>query len=268
MFKSNLQDKYPVPTSFLTNAIKKNKLANSYVFVGNDINEIQELVINLAKILNCEKNKNSNPCESCISCKWLEKNQHPHALIQIAVTEEKTKKEQIKIDLIRELLSNLRISSSYFKVVFIKNSDLISFPQESGNLLLKIVEEPPERVLFIFANSTKNDIMPTIVSRSQVVYLSKKFTSIKEIFDLETISENLSNTLLSAKQLNEYLNENKIILKNYLIHVVLKNYEKLKNQNSKDFSVHYENLLYAFQKSKAFMQQRIVLEDLFLGISF
>ena len=285
MFNSDLAKNYPVAVKFLTNAITKNRLANSYVFVGNDINDIQKLVVNLAKILNCEKNIYSMPCESCISCRWLERNEHPQALINITF-EEKTKKaaegeprqrrEQIKIESIRELLSNLTISSSYFRIVFFKNSDLYSLPPECGNLLLKTVEESPERTIFIFANSTKNDILPTILSRSQVIYLSKRFNSVNdflnnksseiETIDLETIGLDLSGRFQSAKKINECLNQNEVNLKDFLSTTALNSYKKLRDKSPKKFYIFYDNLLSAFQKAKAFMQQKIVLEDLFLNL--
>lgn len=285
MFNSDLAKNYPTAVKFLTNAITKNRLANSYVFVGNDINDIQNLVVNLAKILNCEKNTFLKPCEGCTSCKWLERNEHPHALINITF-EEKTKKvaegeprqrrEQIKIESIRELLSNLTISSTYFRVVFFKNSDLYSLPPECGNLLLKTVEESPERIIFIFANNTKNDVLSTILSRSQTVYLSKKVDSINDLLnnknieietiDLETTGSDLSWRFQNAKKINEYLNQNEVNLKDSLVNASLNNYKKLRDKSLKKFYTLYENLLNAFQKSKAFMQQRIVLEDLFLNI--
>lgn len=275
MFNPDLVKNHPVAVKFLINAIAKNRLANSYVFVGNDIDDIQKLVVNLAKILNCEKNIYSTPCESCISCRWLERNEHPQALINITF-EEKTKKEQIKIESIRELLSNLTISSSYFRIVFFKNSDLYSLPPECGNLLLKTVEESPERTIFIFANSTRNDVLPTILSRSQIIYLSKRFNSVNDLLsnknieietvDLETTGLDLSSRFQSAKKINEHLNQNEVKLKDFLSTATLNSYKKLRDKSPKKFYIFYENLLNAFQKSKAFMQQKIVLEDLFLNI--
>src|SRR3989338_5651753 len=119
MFSDYLTNNYPQAIKFLTNALVKDKLANSYILVGNNTDDINNLVINLAKILNCKKNISSfsSPCEECLSCKWLEKNEYSQALIKVSpnsLSKKENKKEQIKIDAIRELLTTLRNTSDCF----------------------------------------------------------------------------------------------------------------------------------------------------------
>src|SRR3989338_396694 len=116
MFHINLIKEYPEVTNFLTNALLKNKLANSYIFIGKDDIANLDIACNLSKILNCKENlKTLNPpCLKCINCNWLEKKEHPQALI-IINPDESSKKEQIKIDSIRELLNILSITSEFFR---------------------------------------------------------------------------------------------------------------------------------------------------------
>ncbi len=272
MFPKDLTNNHPATVKFFTNAIEKNKLANSYVFIGRDIEGISGIVLHLAKILNCENNRFSTPCEKCINCNWLNKKEHPQALITIT-PDPKSKKEQIKIDSIRELLSALNNTSRYYRIVFFTNASFYSLPQESSNLLLKTVEETPEETIFIFASSSKHDILPTIVSRSQTIYInSSKDTSssIKEdlredIFNC--LVENPIEAMNKSSKVLDYLNENEIDLKSYLAKIASFNYEKLKHKDLKQFINLYENLSTAYLKNKSFMQDRIVLQDLFLNLT-
>ncbi|MBI3590318.1 MAG: hypothetical protein HY094_02930 [Candidatus Melainabacteria bacterium] len=276
MFSKNLTESYPEAIRFLTNAVLKDKLANSYIFIGKESNAILSIATNLAKILNCKNNLNSTPCETCINCKWLEKNEHPQALITIN-PDLKSKKDQIKIDTVRELLNNLQITSEYFRVVFFQNSNLYSLPPESCNLLLKTVEETPERTTFVFANTTRNDILPTILSRSQTIYINKKYDSILEIINkstAQTIDSNLTNcfsndiktALEKAKKTQEWLEESETNLKDYLIGLATTNYNFNKANDYKRYCTLYKNLTSAYLKHKSFMQPKIVIEDLFLNL--
>ena len=62
------------------------------------------------------------------------------------------------------------------------------FQAESANSMLKSIEEPPPRTTFIFLTKDKNDLIETIISRSQCFYVPSKY---EEITDLEIISKEL-----------------------------------------------------------------------------
>ncbi len=278
MFPNDLQTNYPEAVKFLTNAILKGRLANSYIFIGKDSDDILKITKTLAKILNCTKNKDnhSSPCEQCTNCKWIERNEHPQALITVSPDPE-SKKEQIKIDNIRELLNTLNTTSEYFRVIYFQASSLQFLPPDSCNLLLKTVEETPERTIFIFANQSRNDILGTILSRSQTIYISKRCNSISESIKpgeinlsndnlTECFPKNLSDSLNKAKVTHEFIQKNEINLKNYLINLAIKNYDSLKYKNQKQYYFLYKNLVNANLKFKSFMQPKIVIEDLFLSL--
>lgn len=281
MFSLELTKQYPETTSFITNAILKNKLANSYVFIGRNINDILLITTEIAKILNCEQNKDtltiSNPCGKCLNCRWLDKYEHPQALICIA-PDETAKKEQIKIETIRELLTILKTSSAYFRIIFFKNSNLVTLPSECGNLLLKTVEEALPNTMFIFANTTKNDILPTLLSRSQIIYASKKYDSFLEMLknnrniclpNTELINYNSKDIYIkleSARKAISYINEYNINPEDYFYSQAVSHYEQCKHANSKHYCKLIENLQNAFLKYKSFMQPKILIQDLFLTI--
>ncbi|GEM_PF-1627238 len=283
MFSNYLTNNYPQAIKFLTNAILKQKLANSYILVGNNTDDINSLVINLAKILNCKKNINSfsTPCETCLSCKWLEKNEYSQALIKIspnASNKKENKKEQIKIDTIRELLTTIKTTADYFRVIFFENSSLNSLPAESCNLLLKTVEETPTNTVFIFANSTQNDILKTILSRSQIIYLNKKCNSFNEAVTINSSLEiekdlldyspqNTQKGLEKAKKIIDTLDKEEINLKDLLTKIAVSNYNSCKYLSPEKYTFVYERLLNAYKKYKAFMQPKVIIQDLFLECS-
>ena len=266
MFPKELTETYPGAIKFLASAINKNKLANSYIFVGRDLKDTLVIVKSLTKILNCKQNKKYHPCETCINCKWIEKNEHPHALKIISI-DPKSKKEQIKIDVIRELLESLRTTSEFYRVIFFEKSNLTLLPAESCNLLLKVIEETPARTIFIFANTTRNDILPTILSRSQIIYLNKKSHAISEIKDKDTpqqVPTSLLPAIEQARNTHKFLTENEINLKDYLSNLTNLQYEKYKYDDPKLFCNLYKRSIKAYLKFNSFLQPKIVLEDLFL----
>ena len=276
MFSSELSQKYQEATRFLTNSINKNKLANSYIFVGKSVNDLTLFAVNLAKILNCEKNKStySFPCGTCISCKWIEKNEHPQAF-KIITTDSESKKDQIKIDTIRELLKDLLTTSQFFRVIFFQKSNLQSLTSECCNLLLKTVEETPGRTVFIFGNNTRNDILPTILSRSQIIYFTNKTNLLEEVLINKSIniadkslqncfSKDMPSVFEKTNKTQKFITENEINLKDYLSALAAANYEKIKYTSPKLYCCLYESLNTSYLKYNCFMQPKIILEDLFL----
>lgn len=272
MFKEETIKKYQISTRFLTNALSKNRLANSYIFIGKDKDDIFSVSIQLAKILNCAENKEnmSEPCNTCINCKWLDKNEHPQAFTLVS-PDLTSKKAQIKIESIRELTNDLQKSSAYFRVVFFESSDLGSLTPDCCNLLLKIVEEPPEKTIFIFGNNTKNNILPTILSRSQIVYFNKKEETIvkselEENSFQDCFSSDIKTALGKAKEAEQYLSKHEMEPLVFLYQIAASNYEKSKYLNKKDFCKLNENLIKSQNKLKSFIQPKFIIEDLYLNL--
>jgi DNA polymerase-3 subunit delta' len=79
-----------------------------------------------------------------------------------------------------------------------------SFRTEAQNSLLKVLEEPPHNIVFILVTTTKNSILPTILSRLQVRYMKTKKT-------LTDTSLNIRN--LELKEVYEFLKQNQRISK-------------------------------------------------------
>lgn len=79
--------------------------------------------------------------------------------------------DSIKIEQVRALLEKVNMSrQSKYKIVLIENIERMT--GESGNALLKTLEDPPENTVFILTSSRLRDVLPTIISRVRLVQFS------------------------------------------------------------------------------------------------
>ncbi len=147
----------------LGRAIARDRISNSYVFDG--ITGVgKKLCADLfAQALVCEE---SSACGVCHACQLARANTHPDI---IRVTKEKDK-TVIGIDVVRsQVLSEafLKPRNSRRKVFLIGEGDLLGI--DAQNALLKVLEEPPSYVTFIVCVTNKEKLLPTVLSRSQVI---------------------------------------------------------------------------------------------------
>jgi DNA polymerase-3 subunit gamma/tau len=188
----------------ISNAIKTNKTPNAYLLTG--IRGVGKTTIArlIAKTLNCSKNTNENglcdgkdPCEHC---KEIENSNHIDVLEQDAAT-------ATGIDSIRDLIENSKYSptNAKYKVYIIDECQMLS--KQAWNGLLKTLEEPPEKLKFIFATTEVGKIPITILSRCQRfdlkrVSLSKIYEHLKKISKIEKgkISDNAFKLLARASE--------------------------------------------------------------------
>lgn len=94
----------------------------------------------------------------------------------------------IKIDQIRKLQQRLSLKpySSPFKVAFIKEAEKLTLPAQHS--FLKTLEEPPKKSIIILTTTNENLLLPTIISRCQIIKISKKTKSLTEIKVTEHLS--------------------------------------------------------------------------------
>lgn len=114
----------------------------------------------LAKSVNCENLQGAEPCNRCQSCLAISEGSSVD-VIEIDAASNRG------IDEIRALRESVRYlpSSSKFKVYIIDEVHMLT--QEAFNALLKTIEEPPERVIFILATTAPHKVPLTITSRCQ-----------------------------------------------------------------------------------------------------
>jgi DNA polymerase-3 subunit gamma/tau len=147
-------------TETLANAIKNDRVAHAYIFSGaRGVGKTTAARI-LAKALNCVKGPTAEPCGECDSCREIAAGTSLD-VIEIDAASNRG------IDQIRELREMVRYApaASRSKVVILDEAHMLT--GEASNALLKTLEEPPDRVIFVMATTQPEDLVDTIRSRSQ-----------------------------------------------------------------------------------------------------
>jgi len=147
-------------TETLRNAIRSNRVAHAYIFSGaRGVGKTTAARI-LAKALNCVKGPTPEPCGVCDSCKEIAAGTSLD-VIEIDAASNRG------IDQIRELREMVRYApaASRSKVVILDEAHMLT--GEASNALLKTLEEPPDRVVFVMATTEPESLEDTIRSRSQ-----------------------------------------------------------------------------------------------------
>jgi DNA polymerase-3 subunit gamma/tau len=172
-------------TRTLANAIGSNRVAHAYIFSGvRGVGKTTTARI-LAKALNCANGPTADPDNTCDSCREISAGTSLDVLEIDAASNR-------GIDQIRELREMVRYApaSSRYKVVILDEAHQLT--DEASNALLKTLEEPPERVVFILATTQAEDLADTIKSRAQLFqFRSLTFKEIAEEIERITREEKL-----------------------------------------------------------------------------
>lgn len=139
-----------------------NNVYHAYLFVGPEKIGKYRIAKAMAQILQCP----NNFCHTCPSCVQIEKKCHPDTI------ELEDDGESIKIGTIREIIARLNMTGqSKYKILLIQ--DCKRFVSEAASCILKTLEEPPEKTIFIFTTGQLRDVMPTIASRMRILNFKK-----------------------------------------------------------------------------------------------
>lgn len=191
--------------SLLKRVLQSKQIAHAYLFYGPEGIGKDALAIEFAKILNCSA-PGEEACDECSSCKKMKILQHPNLKMifalpvgkgektgdnpldvltenQIAEVREQiqrkstdpyyrieiSKANTIKINSVRDIkressLSQVEIGK---KIFLILNAEMMN--AEASNSLLKILEEPLPGTILLLTTSSKDQLLPTIVSRCQLI---------------------------------------------------------------------------------------------------
>jgi DNA polymerase III subunit delta' len=146
----------------LRKAVSAQTLPHAYLFVGPAGVGKRATALTLAKALNCRA-QHGDACEQCAVCLRIDRSLHP----DIHLVEPQG--QAIKIDQIRHLqdLLALQAYEGRMKVAILDDAGKLTI--EAANALLKILEEPPARTLFVMVCHNIGGLPATVVSRSQVL---------------------------------------------------------------------------------------------------
>ncbi len=147
----------------LKRALAGERVAHAYLFTGPPQIGKTSLALNFAQALNCLDEE--KPCGQCLACNKIAHSNHPD--VQVIEGEGRTLKiEQMRILRHEAALSPLE---GQWKVYIIRRMEQAT--AEAANCLLKTLEEPPAGVILVLTASESEALLPTIVSRCQVLNL-------------------------------------------------------------------------------------------------
>lgn len=147
----------------LVNAIQMKHIAQAYLFCGpRGIGKTSCARI-LAKTINCEAmGEGAEPCNQCVSCREFNEGRSLNIFELDAASHN-------SVEDIRYLIEMVHVppQSGRYKIFIIDEVHMLSVA--AFNAFLKTLEEPPAYAIFILATTEKHKILPTIISRCQVL---------------------------------------------------------------------------------------------------
>ncbi len=141
-------------------AIREGRVSHAYLFSGPRGTGKTSTARILAKAMNCEQGPTPDPCNKCESCRSITEGSSLDVIEIDAASHG-------GVDDVRELRESVILSPavSRKKVYIVDEAHMIS--TAGWNAFLKTIEEPPDHVLFVFATTEPQKVLPTIVSRCQ-----------------------------------------------------------------------------------------------------
>lgn len=201
--QQNIKDK-------LIHTVKENRVSHAQLFLGPEGSGNLALAIAYAQYLSCENKQENDSCGVCPSCLKYNKLVHPdlHFVYPVA-TSKSVKKDPVSDDYIEQWRETIIenpyiIQNRWYEVIDVENKQGIISKNESyeilrklnlktfeseykimiiwlpekmnafaANKLLKFIEEPPEKTLFLLVSENSEQIIPTILSRTQLIKIPK-----------------------------------------------------------------------------------------------
>ncbi len=137
-------------------------MTHAWLFTGPPGSGRSNAAIAFAAALQCER----GGCGECSSCHEVAVGSHP----DVRVT--RTEKLSIGVDEVRELVrsSALAPAGSRWQILIVEDADRLT--EQAANALLKAIEEPTDRTVWLLCAPTVEDVLPTIRSRTRLVVLA------------------------------------------------------------------------------------------------
>lgn len=144
------------------------KLRHAYLFVGPEGVGRETLALRFAQALNCSQPPAPGEfCDACRDCRQILARQYPD--LSLLLPEEGHK--DIRIDQVRELHHTLSLApyAADYRIALLPDFQHVT--EQAENALLKTLEEPPEKVVLLLTVTALESLLPTIISRCEVIRL-------------------------------------------------------------------------------------------------
>ena len=150
----------PQVREFLRSSIAQNKVSHAYLFTGPTGSNKTMAAYAFAQAILCE----NDGCQDCDCCKKVMRKKHPDVRYYAPEGANGYLVEQIREISADTALAPIQASK---KIYILDRVDLLGI--QAANAFLKTLEEPPADVILILLGRTRESVLPTIVSRCQVV---------------------------------------------------------------------------------------------------
>ncbi|MBK7431011.1 MAG: DNA polymerase III subunit delta' [Bacteroidetes bacterium] len=193
----------------LIHSAKENRVSHALLFLGPEGTGGLPMAVAFAQYLVCENPGDDDSCGTCSACIKMEKYVHPDVSFSFPVATKDKIKEPKSVDFIEQFRKailaepylnymswmdaadienkqgiisvhesadimhrlNLKAVEAPYKIVIIWLPEKMNHP--AANKLLKILEEPPEKTLFFLVSENYEELLSTVVSRTQLVKVSR-----------------------------------------------------------------------------------------------
>ncbi|MGI9952583.1 DNA polymerase III subunit delta' [Moorellaceae bacterium AZ2] len=178
----------------LEQALAAGRLSHAYLLIGGEPEEKLKTVRRIAAALNCAHREGGRACGRCPSCRQVDGGNHPdyHYI--------EPRGASIKIDQVRKLEAELRLKAFQGGAQVVVFHPAENLTPEAANSLLKILEEPPGDVYFFLLAVQPALLLPTIVSRCQVLRYAAEKTGENKAWSYweEVLSSDLARLMTSV----------------------------------------------------------------------
>lgn len=178
-------------TAMMDRVVANQRLGHAYIFEGMVGSGQEDMAIYLAAYLNClEPDVNNRPCGTCNHCRRILSDDYPD-VFQI-----EPDGNTIKIDQTRDLKERLSMSSleGDNQIFIVHEAEKMTV--NAANSLLKFIEEPHENVYIFLLTANRDAILPTIVSRCQMIHFPQlPQAALQELFEAKGIKPSMATTL-------------------------------------------------------------------------
>lgn len=206
------EEKFPHVLKAVRNAKKNGRLAHSYIIYSDNTLLGKSMASVLSKLIACEKDGLSSPCNSCVNCLALEKGIYSDLYKleplsksrRILIGDDDSEQNTMRWFQSKFYYSSLSGASSR-KIGIIYEADRI-MPQ-AQNAFLKTLEEPPSNSYFILCTDNPKALLSTVISRCQKIslltnkvsydfkYAQELFGSLKRFVTVERTIPNAVNEI-------------------------------------------------------------------------